>query len=42
VNQAVASRLLAKLGHTPVIANNGREAIDLLQQETFDLVLMDI
>jgi signal transduction histidine kinase/DNA-binding response OmpR family regulator len=42
VNQAVASRLLAKLGHTPVIANNGREAIDLLQQESFDLVLMDI
>ncbi len=42
VNQAVASRLLAKLGHTPVIANNGREALDLLEQETFDLVLMDI
>jgi signal transduction histidine kinase/DNA-binding response OmpR family regulator len=42
VNQAVASRLLAKLGHTPVIANNGREAIDLLNQESFDLVLMDI
>ena len=42
VNQAVASRLLAKLGHTPVVANNGREAIDLLEQERFDLVLMDI
>ena len=42
VNQAVASRLLAKLGHTPVIANNGREALDLLEQDTFDVVLMDV
>jgi CheY-like chemotaxis protein len=42
VNQAVASRHLAKLGHTLVIANNGQEAIDLLQQQTFDLLLMDV
>jgi signal transduction histidine kinase/DNA-binding response OmpR family regulator/ligand-binding sensor domain-containing protein len=42
VNQAVASRLLAKLGYTLVIANNGRDALDLLKQQTFDLVLMDI
>jgi PAS domain S-box-containing protein len=42
VNQAVASRLLAKLGYTLVIANNGHEAIDLLKQQTFDLVLMDV
>jgi two-component system, sensor histidine kinase and response regulator len=42
VNQAVASRHLAKLGHTLVIANNGQEAIDLLQQPTFDLLLMDV
>jgi two-component system sensor histidine kinase/response regulator len=42
VNQAVASRLLARLGYTLVIANNGHEAIDLLKQQTFDLVLMDV
>jgi signal transduction histidine kinase/CheY-like chemotaxis protein len=41
VNQAIASRLLAKLGYTLVIAN-GHEAIDLFKQQTFDLVLMDI
>ena len=42
VNQAVASRLLDKLGHTFVIANSGREAVELVKQQTFDLVLMDI
>jgi two-component system, sensor histidine kinase and response regulator len=42
VNQAVASRLLSKLGHSIVIANNGKEAVDLLKQQTFDLVLMDV
>ena len=42
VNQAVATRLLGKLGYTLTIANNGREAIDLLKQHTFDLVLMDV
>jgi signal transduction histidine kinase len=42
VNQAVATRLLTKFGHTLVIANNGEEALDLVQRQTFDLVLMDI
>ncbi len=42
VNQAVASRILAKLGHTLVIANNGLEAIEQLKQHPFDLVLMDV
>ena len=42
VNQAVASRILAKLGHSLVIANNGLEAIEQLKQQAFDLVLMDV
>ncbi len=42
VNQAVASGILAKLGHTLAVANNGLEAISLLAQQPFDLVLMDI
>jgi CheY-like chemotaxis protein/HPt (histidine-containing phosphotransfer) domain-containing protein len=42
VNQAVASRHLAKLGHTVAIANNGQEAIDLFRKQAFDLVLMDV
>jgi signal transduction histidine kinase/DNA-binding response OmpR family regulator len=42
VNQVVASRILEKMGHSIVVANNGQEAISLLAQQAFDLVLMDI
>jgi signal transduction histidine kinase/DNA-binding response OmpR family regulator len=42
VNQAVATRLLAKLGHSFMLANNGAEALTLLSRHTFDLLLMDI
>jgi len=42
VNQAVATRLLEKMGHSVVIANNGLEAITLLAERHFDLVLMDV
>ncbi|AXC10926.1 multi-sensor hybrid histidine kinase [Acidisarcina polymorpha] len=42
VNQAVASGFLEKLGHVAIIAANGREALALLESETFDLVLMDV
>jgi PAS domain S-box-containing protein len=42
VNQRVASRLLTKRGHVVTVVGNGREALDALQREAFDLVLMDI
>ena len=42
VNQTVALRLLEKLGHSAVLANNGKEALALLAVESFDLVLMDL
>jgi len=42
VNQAVAVRMLEKLGHSPFVANNGSEALVLLATQPFDLVLMDI
>ena len=41
VSQIVARRLLEKLGHLPVLACNGAEALEKLRSETFDLVLMD-
>ena len=42
VNQIVATRMLAKLGHRSATAANGREALAALAAECFDLVLMDI
>jgi two-component system sensor histidine kinase/response regulator len=42
VNQRVAQRMLQKLGHTVVVANNGREAVDALETARFDAVLMDM
>jgi CheY-like chemotaxis protein len=35
-------RILEKAGHRVVIAGNGREAINALEHEAFDLVLMDV
>jgi PAS domain S-box-containing protein len=42
VNQRLATRLLEKRGHRVVIAANGREALQKLQTNRFDLVFMDL
>ena len=45
VNQMVAKRLLEKNGHTAVVANNGREALAILESTSFEgfaCVLMDV
>jgi CheY-like chemotaxis protein len=42
INQKVAQRLLEKAGHSVTIAGNGREALDQVAENTFDLVLMDV
>jgi two-component system sensor histidine kinase/response regulator len=38
----VATRLLEKRGHTVVLAETGRAALEALNQQRFDLVLMDV
>lgn len=42
VNQQIARRLLEKRGHTVVLVADGRAAVDRLEHESFDLVLMDV
>ncbi len=42
INQRVAVRLLEKQGHTVVVAGDGLKALAALQQDRFDVVLMDV
>jgi two-component system sensor histidine kinase/response regulator len=42
VNQKLAVRMLEKMGHTVWVAANGREALDILERQKFDLILMDV
>jgi CheY-like chemotaxis protein len=41
-NQVLAQRILNKWGHQVEIAGNGEEAIQLWQQQSFDMILMDV
>ena len=42
VNQILAQRLLEKRGHTVAVAATGKRALELLDNQHFDLVLMDV
>lgn len=42
MNQKLIVRVLQKLGYRPDLANDGREALDLMEAKTYDLVLMDM
>jgi len=42
VNQALVLRLMEKAGNSATIAGNGREALAVLEQDEFDVILMDV
>ena len=42
INQKVTSKMLANWSHRPHVANHGQEALDLMQNRDFDLILMDM
>jgi signal transduction histidine kinase/DNA-binding response OmpR family regulator len=42
VNQRLACRLLEKRGHRVTVAANGREAVEAVRRDVFDLVFMDV
>ncbi len=42
INQRLATRLLEKRGHSVVVTATGREALTILGESQFDVVLMDV
>ncbi|MCP4777067.1 MAG: response regulator [Planctomycetaceae bacterium] len=42
VNQKLAAAILKNAGHTVIMANNGREAVEKFKHCSIDLILMDI
>ena len=42
LNQKILAAHLHRLGHRVCIAGNGAEAVDMVQNQTFDIILMDI
>ena len=42
INQKVAVRILEKMGHSVVVASNGREVLQAWDPEAFQLILMDV
>jgi CheY-like chemotaxis protein len=42
INQKLATRILNKLGYSVDIANNGVEAVGMLQNKEYDLIFMDM
>ena len=42
VNQKLALRILQRMGYRADLASNGIEAIESVQRQTYDVVLMDV
>ena len=42
INQKLAMRVLNKLGYQPEIANNGKEAVEMMSGHPYNLILMDM
>ncbi len=42
VNQRVVQRILEKNGYSVAVAANGKEVLEALKKETFDMILMDV
>jgi signal transduction histidine kinase/ligand-binding sensor domain-containing protein/CheY-like chemotaxis protein len=42
MNQKLILRVLNKLGYQPDLANDGKEVMDMMSQDKYDLILMDV
>ncbi len=42
INQKLMTRILNKLGYTPEMAGNGQEALEIVSDQRYDVILMDV
>jgi CheY-like chemotaxis protein len=42
INQKLAEQVLSVYGYSVSIANNGKEALDMIQEKQYDLIFMDV
>ncbi|MEP7377230.1 MAG: response regulator [Chitinophagaceae bacterium] len=42
VNQKIAIKILTKLGYQPSLAQNGKEALEMVSNDQYDMILMDV
>ena len=42
INQQILQAILTKLGHQSTLANHGEQALELLQSNRYDIILMDV
>jgi signal transduction histidine kinase/CheY-like chemotaxis protein len=42
INQKIAIKVLTKLGYQPALACNGKEVMEMVGQENYDIILMDV
>jgi signal transduction histidine kinase/DNA-binding response OmpR family regulator len=42
INQKIAIKILSKLGYEPALANNGKEVMEMVGQDHYDIILMDV
>jgi len=42
VNQKIATKILTKLGYQPSVAQNGKEALEMVSNGQYDMILMDV
>ena len=42
INQKLITKVVNKLGYTPLVVNNGNQVIETLARETYDIILMDV
>jgi CheY-like chemotaxis protein len=42
VNQKIAVKILSRLGYQPALANHGKEVMEMVSHEHYDIILMDV